>query len=162
MTALESALGALVVRHESLRTTFATVDGQGVQVIHPATPVTFPVREATDEEAAAAVRAELETPFDLSTGPLLRPLLLRTAEDEHLLVLSMHHIVTDGWSVNVLTRELAALYAGEPLPELPVQYADYAVWQRRTLTGPVLDEGLAYWREQLAGAPVLDLPTDRP
>ncbi|MCX4863848.1 MULTISPECIES: non-ribosomal peptide synthase/polyketide synthase [unclassified Streptomyces] len=162
VTALESALGALVVRHESLRTTFATVDGQGVQVIHPANPVTLPVREATDEEAAAAVRAELETPFDLSTGPLLRPLLLRTAEDEHLLVLSMHHIVTDGWSVNVLTRELAALYAGEPLPELPVQYADYAVWQRRTLTGPVLDEGLAYWREQLAGAPVLDLPTDRP
>ncbi|MGC5402168.1 condensation domain-containing protein, partial [Streptomyces sp. DT20] len=80
-----------VVRHESLRTTFATVDGQGVQVIHPAAPVTLPVREATDEEAAAAVRAELETPFDLSTGPLLRPLLLRTAEDEHLLVLSMHH-----------------------------------------------------------------------
>ncbi|WP_438485388.1 non-ribosomal peptide synthase/polyketide synthase [Streptomyces sp. S186] len=160
--ALEAALGALVVRHESLRTTFDTVDGQGVQIIRPAAPVTLPFREATAEEAAAVLRTELETPFDLRTGPLLRPTLLRTAPDEHLLVLSMHHIVTDGWSVNVLARELAALYAGEPLPELPVQYADYAVWQRETLTSEALDENLAYWRTQLAGAPVLDLPADRP
>ncbi|MFE9631360.1 non-ribosomal peptide synthase/polyketide synthase [Streptomyces sp. NPDC006463] len=161
--ALEAALGELVARHESLRTTFATVDGQGVQIIHPAAPVALPVVEATAAEAAAVMDAELRTPFDLGTGPLLRPTLLRTAPDEHLLILSMHHIVTDGWSVNVLARELAALYAGEPLPELPVQYADYAVWQRATLTPRALDEGgLAYWREQLAGAPVLDLPTDRP
>ncbi|MCX4863850.1 non-ribosomal peptide synthase/polyketide synthase [Streptomyces sp. NBC_00825] len=162
VTALESALGALVVRHESLRTTFATVDGQGVQVIHPATPVILTAADCAPEDVDRTVRGHQGTPFDLSTGPLLRPLLLRTAEDEHLLVLSMHHIVTDGWSMGVLLRELGELYAGRIPAELPVQYADYAVWQRRTLTGPVLDEGLAYWREQLAGAPVLDLPTDRP
>ncbi|MFF7656930.1 amino acid adenylation domain-containing protein, partial [Streptomyces sp. NPDC007983] len=162
VTALEAALNALIARHESLRTTFATVDGQGVQTIHPATPITLPVREADAEQTATVLRAELETPFDLGAGPLLRPTLLRAAPDDHLLVLSMHHIVTDGWSVNVLTRELAALYAGDPLPELPLQYADYAVWQREALTPQVLDEGLAYWREQLAGAAVLDLPTDRP
>ncbi|MFE3153195.1 amino acid adenylation domain-containing protein, partial [Streptomyces sp. NPDC059218] len=162
VTALESALGALVVRHESLRTTFATVDGQGVQVIHPATPVILTAADCAPEDVDRTVRGHQGTPFDLSTGPLLRPLLLRTAEDEHLLVLSMHHIVTDGWSMGVLLRELGELYAGRIPAELPIQYADYAVWQRRTLTGPVLDEGLAYWREQLAGAPVLDLPTDRP
>ncbi|WP_426020228.1 non-ribosomal peptide synthetase, partial [Streptomyces sp. DT20] len=162
VTALESALGALVVRHESLRTTFATVDGQGVQVIHPATPVILTAADCAPEDVDRTVRGHQGTPFDLSTGPLLRPLLLRTAEDEHLLVLSMHHIVTDGWSMGVLLRELGELYAGRIPAEPPIQYADYAVWQRRTLTGPVLDEGLAYWREQLAGAPVLDLPTDRP
>ncbi|MER7991212.1 amino acid adenylation domain-containing protein, partial [Streptomyces noursei] len=162
VAALEAALQVLVVRHESLRTTFDTVDGRGVQIIHPPAQVALPVREATAEEAAAVLRTELETPFDLRTGPLLRPTLLRTAPDEHLLVLSMHHIVTDGWSVNVLARELSALYAGEFLPELPVQYADYTVRQRETLTPQVLDENLAYWRSQLAGAPVLDLPTDRP
>ncbi|MFB7464849.1 amino acid adenylation domain-containing protein, partial [Streptomyces sp. NPDC056224] len=160
--ALEAALGELVARHESLRTTFATVDGQGVQIVRPAAPVRLSAAECAPEDIDRVVRAHHTVPFDLSTGPLLRPLLLRVAADDHLLVLSMHHIVTDGWSMGVLLRELGELYAGRPLAELPLQYADYAVWQRRTLTRPVLDEGLAYWREQLAGAPVLDLPTDRP
>ncbi|WP_328928131.1 non-ribosomal peptide synthase/polyketide synthase [Streptomyces sp. NBC_00190] len=162
VAALEAALGELVARHESLRTTFATVDGQGVQIIHPAAPVRLTAADCPPADIDRVVRAHHAVPFDLSTGPLLRPLLLRVAAADHLLVLSMHHIVTDGWSMGVLLRELGELYAGRPPAELPLQYADYAVWQRRTLTRPVLDEGLAYWREQLADAPVLDLPTDRP
>ncbi len=160
--ALRDALNALVARHESLRTTFDTVDGQGVQIIHPATPVELPLIDCPSDRVADFMRAELETVFDLRTGPLMRPTLLRTAPDEHVLVLSMHHIVTDGWSVNVIARELEALYAGETLPALPVQYADYAIWQRETMTPEALDDALGYWRDQLAGAPVLDLPTDRP
>jgi len=174
--ALERALGEIVRRHESLRTTFTEVGGSPVQVVAPFGGFTLPVEDLAvldeaDREAAVGRRAgeEAVRPFDLSAGPLFRATLLRLAAEDHVLLLSMHHIVSDGWSLEILFRELSSLYAayrdgGEsPLPELAVQYADYAVWQREQLAGEVLDRQLAYWREQLAGAPeLLELPTDRP
>ncbi|MEW1896264.1 amino acid adenylation domain-containing protein [Streptomyces albidoflavus] len=161
--ALASAVAGLVARHEALRTTFGTVDGRGTQVVHTALEV--PVREVELDEA---LRLATAVPFDLRTGPLLRVLLAPVAEEEHVLVLAMHHIVTDGWSTGIITRELSELYAaavrGEDaaLPALPVQYPDFAVWQRERLGGEALAGELAYWREQLAGLEPLDLPTDRP
>ena len=173
--ALAAALTALVARHESLRTTFESADGRAVQVVHPPAEVPLPVLDLTavpePERPAALERAlaeEVGRPFDLRTGPLLRARLVRAAADEHVLVLTAHHIVTDGWSVGVISGELAAGYAaalaGEraELPALPVQYADFAVWQRELLATPVLGEQLAYWRERLAGLEPLELPTDRP
>ncbi|GAB1510049.1 non-ribosomal peptide synthase/polyketide synthase [Actinophytocola sp. KF-1] len=167
-TALSAALDGLVARHESLRTTFDAVEGRGVQVVHP--PAAVPVRtvEVSEEDLPALLRRESTAPFDLRRGPLFRVLLARLADGEHVLVLGLHHIVTDGWSMGVLADELGARYTaavrGEPvaLPPLPVQYADYAVWQRERLSGTELDEQLAYWRDRLAGLPPLDLPTDRP
>ncbi|MEU2758456.1 amino acid adenylation domain-containing protein, partial [Streptomyces albidoflavus] len=161
--ALASAVAGLVARHEALRTTFGTVDGRGVQTVHTALEV--PVREAELDEA---LRLATAVPFDLRTGPLLRVLLAPVAEDEHVLVLAMHHIVTDGWSTGIITRELSELYAaavrGEDatLPALPVQYPDFALWQRERLGGEALAGELAYWREQLAGLEPLELPIDRP
>ncbi|HEU4562407.1 MAG TPA: amino acid adenylation domain-containing protein, partial [Longimicrobium sp.] len=174
VAALERALGEIVRRHESLRTTFAEVDGSPVQVIAPFGGFSLPVEELSgldeaDREAAVRRRAaeEARRAFDLSAGPLFRAALLRLGEEDHVLLLSMHHVVSDGWSMGVLRRELSALYAayregGEsPLPELAVQYADYAVWQREQLSGEMLDRQLAYWRDRLAGAPeLLELPTD--
>ncbi|HEU4880686.1 MAG TPA: condensation domain-containing protein, partial [Longimicrobium sp.] len=174
--ALERSLGEIVRRHDSLRTVFAQADGQPVQVIVPFGGFTLPVEDLSrlieaDREAAVRRRAGEEAlqPFDLAAGPLFRASLLRLGAGDHVLLLSMHHIVSDGWSLGVLRRELAALYAayregGEsPLSELPVQYADYAVWQREQLEGEVLDRQLSYWRERLAGAPeLLELPTDHP
>ncbi|HEU4556864.1 MAG TPA: amino acid adenylation domain-containing protein, partial [Longimicrobium sp.] len=174
--ALERALGEIVRRHEALRTVFAEVDGSPVQVIEPFDRFALPVEELSglgeaDREAAARRRAweEAARPFDLSAGPLFRAALLRLGVEDHVLLLSMHHVVSDGWSMGVLFRELSALYAayregGEsPLAELAVQYADYAVWQREQLADGVLDRQLAYWTEQLAGAPeLLDLPADHP
>ena len=111
---------------------------------------------------------EAKRPFDLAQGPLFRASLLRLAEDDHVLLLTMHHIVSDGWSMGIFTRELTALYEAfsegkpSPLPELPIQYADFAVWQREWLQGEVLEKQLSYWRERLGGdLPVLELPTDR-
>ncbi|HVG45250.1 MAG TPA: condensation domain-containing protein, partial [Longimicrobium sp.] len=174
--ALERALGEIVRRHEALRTVFAEADGSPVQVIAPFGGFSLAVEDLstlgeTNREAAVRQRAgeEARRPFDLSAGPLFRAALLRLGEDDHVLLLSMHHIVSDGWSQGVLFRELSALYAayregGEsPLPELAVQYADYAVWQREQLAGEVLDRQLAYWKERLADAPaLLELPTDHP
>ncbi|WP_326520647.1 non-ribosomal peptide synthetase [Xanthomonas sp. 3058] len=129
------------------------------------------LRQAADPHADAQRHAELETstPFDLTTGPLIRGRLLRLAEHEHRLLVTMHHIVTDGWSMGLLVRELSTLYAAfalgqpDPLPPLPIQYADYALWQRRWLEGPLLQRQLSFWREHLHGAPaLLELPTDRP
>jgi amino acid adenylation domain-containing protein len=174
--ALERALGEIVRRHEALRTTFAEVDRSPVQVIAPFAGFALPVEDLSglseaDREAAVRRRAgeEARRAFDLSAGPLFRAALLRLGDEDHVLLLSMHHIVSDGWSMGVLFRELSSLYAayrdgGEsPLRELAVQYADYAVWQREQLAGEVLDRQLAYWREQLAGVPeLLELPTDRP
>jgi amino acid adenylation domain-containing protein/non-ribosomal peptide synthase protein (TIGR01720 family) len=169
--ALAAALGRLVARHESLRTTFDTVDGRGVQIVHPPREVPLPLddlsrrpeddRAARLEELLAADRAR---PFDLREGPLLRAGLIRLADDEHVLTLTLHHIVTDGWSTAVLTGDLAHLYRAEldpvtaPLPALPVQYADYAQWQRTT-SGR--EQQLTYWKQQLADIEPLDLPTDR-
>ncbi|HEX6340650.1 amino acid adenylation domain-containing protein, partial [Umezawaea sp.] len=168
--ALRTALTLLVARHESLRTTFDAVEGHGVQVVNPPHDVELPVLDVAGGEdgLAEALERESTRPFDLGRGPLLRPLLLRVAADDHVLLLLAHHIITDGWSNGVLTSELNALYralrAGEDptLPELPVQYADFAVWQRERLTGPLLDEQLSYWRDRLTGVPPLELPTDRP
>ncbi|NEC11474.1 non-ribosomal peptide synthetase, partial [Streptomyces sp. SID8014] len=170
--ALRAAFAALVARHEALRTTFDSVEGHGVQVVHEAAgpPVEFRIVEApTGEDGAAtlaeAVRHEAARPFDLRTGPLLRVLLLRGSAREHVLVLALHHIVTDGWSMGVLTRELGALYTaavtGEDaaLPELPLQYPDYAAWQRGR---SVAEDEVAHWAKTLAGLEPLALPTDRP
>jgi amino acid adenylation domain-containing protein len=172
--ALAAALAALVARHEVLRTVFHAVDGEPQQVVR--TPVYAPpglplvdLSALTDTirnaEAALLARQESARPFDLERGPLLRATLLRLDGAEHLLLLDVHHIVSDGWSVEVMLRELAAFYAGAgaSLPGLPVQYADFAFWQRRWLAGEALAEKLAYWRHRLAGRPAqLDLPADRP
>ncbi|GLY50354.1 hypothetical protein Lesp01_40100 [Lentzea sp. NBRC 102530] len=161
--ALTRALTALIARHESLRTTFEGVDGHGVQVVHPPRPVEVALLEVSGEDGLAEVlERESTRPFDLARGPLLRPVLVRVAEDDHVLLLLAHHIVTDGWSNGVLTAELNVLYRGGVLPELPIQYADYAAWQRERLAGSLADEQLSFWRDRLAGVTPLELPTDRP
>ncbi|HYO62151.1 MAG TPA: condensation domain-containing protein, partial [Pyrinomonadaceae bacterium] len=166
----------IVRRHEVLRTTFALIEGEPVQVVHEARPVSLTVADLRhlpeaerEAEAVRLVKEEAALPFDLSAGPLVRASLVRLSEQEHVCLLTMHHIVSDGWSMGVLIKEVAALYAayakGEesPLPELTVQYADFAVWQRNWLRGEVLDNQLTYWKRQLAGAPAaLELPADRP
>ena len=174
VAAMERALGEIVRRHEALRTTFATVDGEPVQVIADGVGFALPIDDvsrAADAggEAMRRVRAEAETPFDLARGPLFRARLLRVSEDDHLLLVVVHHVVSDGWSVGVLFRELAALYAAfregrpSPLAPLPVQYADFAAWQRTVLNGGAMEAQLAWWRRALDGAPaVLELPTDHP
>ncbi|MFL5384337.1 MAG: amino acid adenylation domain-containing protein [Longimicrobiaceae bacterium] len=175
--ALRRALAEIVRRHEALRTTFAQTGEGTVQVMHPA-PDSFPLpvadlRALPDDEAEAEARLlaanEAEQPFDLTRDVMLRALLVRTEDDVHLLVLNLHHVAGDGWSLAVLYAELGELYdafsrgAPSPLEPLPVQYADYAVWQREWLKGEVLERQLAYWREALAGAPAeLRLATDRP
>jgi amino acid adenylation domain-containing protein len=176
VVALGRALSHVVGRHEALRTTFPAVNGEPVQLIHEAAEVALPLKdlsfmpvEARRREVARLAEAESVAPFDLSRGPLLRAGLIRLDEEEHVLLLTMHHIISDGWSVGVLVDEVSRAYeafagGGEPSPsELPVQYADYAAWQRGWMTGEALDSQLSYWKEQLAGAPpVLELPTDRP
>ncbi|MFD4999336.1 non-ribosomal peptide synthase/polyketide synthase [Streptomyces buecherae] len=172
--ALRTALAGLVARHESLRTTFDTVDDQGVQIVHAPGEVPLPVRDLSALPPAERARrlaelldAERTRPFDLRRGPLLRAGLLRLGASEHVLTLTLHHIVTDGWSTSVLTGDLAHLYRaalGEdvgPLPPLPVGYADIAYWQR-TAGREAAEEHLRYWRRTLAGVEPLDLPTDRP
>ncbi|HKV09856.1 MAG TPA: amino acid adenylation domain-containing protein, partial [Thermoanaerobaculia bacterium] len=174
LTALARAVAAVVERHEALRTTFVGLEGRPAQRIAPAEGWSLPVRDlsgAPDPEAEARrlAQAEAVRPFDLARGPLLRTGLLRLGPGEHVLLLTVHHIVADLWGLGILVREMATFYAagttGRPagLPELPVQYADFAVWQRGWLQGEVLERQLAFWRERLAGAPeALDLPTDRP
>ncbi|MFP2912905.1 condensation domain-containing protein, partial [Pyxidicoccus sp. 3LFB2] len=171
---LERSFQELVRRHESLRTVFRTQDGAPVQVILPVgtsqlEQVDLSGLPEAEREAEARRRAEHEAmrPFDLETGPLLRTTLLKLAPKEYLLVLVLHHIVSDGWTMGVLVREMSALYEGfrqgQPvsLPELPVQYADYAVWQRSWLQGEVLEAQIDWWKQHLSGAPpVLELPTD--
>jgi amino acid adenylation domain-containing protein len=174
--ALEQTLGKLVERHESLRTSFGTSDGKPVQVIDSAGKFGWSVinLEALPEsermgEARRRAAEDARKPFDLTRGPLLRATLMRLDKEEHVLVVTMHHIVSDGWSMGVLVREVAALYksfdegTAPQLAPLPIQYADFAHWQRRWLTGDVLEKHLAYWKRQLGGdIPTLDLPTDRP
>ena len=176
IAALEQSLNEIVRRHEALRTTFDEVDGTPMQVIAPGLELTLPVTDLRhlpagerEAEARRLITEEARAPFDLARGPLVRAELLRLDDREHVLLLTMHHIVSDGWSLQVLNQELAALYeafsAGRrsPLPELPIQYVDFAHWQREHLQGEALEKQLAYWRAQLAGTPaVLELPTDRP
>jgi amino acid adenylation domain-containing protein/non-ribosomal peptide synthase protein (TIGR01720 family) len=171
--ALRAALNALVARHEVLRTTFRSVDGVGVQFVHADgdagwAAVDLSAAEEAEDALSGLVQAELQRPFDLRVGPLVRAMLIRVTDQDHVLVLSMHHIVTDRWSMNVLTRELVALYQSTMdgtdagLPALPLHYVDYAAWQRDQWTGDALAEDLAYWSTQLAGVDPLELPTDRP
>ena len=174
--ALQRALNTLVERHETLRTTFRAEKGEPVQVIADDLTLDLPLDDLTDlpesereAEAQRLAEQDARTPFDLAAGPLLRARLIKLAEDEHLAVLVLHHIIADGWSLGVLVEEMARLYAAyasgqtPALPPLPVQYADYAHWQREWLQGEVLERQLAYWRKQFEGAPVLlVLPTDRP
>ncbi|MEW2399419.1 amino acid adenylation domain-containing protein [Streptomyces sp. NPDC046862] len=166
VAALHRALNAVVARHEALRTVFAFDGHEPVQVIHDELEIGLPVTDARPEDLEDLVQTEIEKPFDLAAGPLLRMRLLRTSDTEHTAVLVMHHIVTDGVSSAILFQELAICYeaftAGRRprLPELRLQYADYAVWQRETLRGEYLDEQLGYWKDQLAGVTPLLLPTD--
>ncbi|MCA1615209.1 MAG: condensation domain-containing protein [Acidobacteria bacterium] len=174
--ALEGALGEVVRRHEVLRTTFRLEGDAPVQVVGPPPPFNVSLTDLaalTDEEREAEVarmmKEEAELPFDLARGPLLRASLLRLGAERHILLFTMHHIVADAWSVDVLVRELTALYEGgvtgrpAALPSLPVQYADYALWQRAWLTGEVLERQLDYWRGRLGAAPAaLALPADKP
>jgi amino acid adenylation domain-containing protein len=175
---LAAALAEVRRRHQALRTTFEVQGEEAVQVIAPSAPLPLPVvdlasltLEVRRRETRRLVSAEAVRPFDLARGPLLRALLLRITPsgDEHVGLLNMHHIVSDGWSTSILTRELGALYAAfrsgqpSPLPELALQYADFAAWQREWLRGEVLESHLTYWRQQLADAPpLLRLPSDRP
>ncbi|WP_346949909.1 amino acid adenylation domain-containing protein, partial [Dyella sp.] len=174
--ALEGALNDVVLRHDALRARFGSVDGTPVQYIAERVELALALhdlRASAPGEREAQTRQlmldEASTPFDLHGGPLVRGSLLRLADDEHLLLLTMHHIVSDGWSMGILVRELGTLYAsrafGAPaaLPELPMRYVDFARWQREWLSGEVLERQLGYWKKQLAGAPtLLTLPTDRP
>ncbi|HWO67117.1 MAG TPA: amino acid adenylation domain-containing protein, partial [Umezawaea sp.] len=166
--ALTAALTGLVARHESLRTTLDEVDGLGVQVVHPPFDLALPEVEAVPDGLDALLVEEYSRPFDLRTGPLVRALLVRLAEDEHVLLVTAHHVVTDGWSMGVLTEELGELYgaavAGRDaeLPALPVQYADFAAWQRERLSGDALRGQLDHWTRRLDGITPLELPTDRP
>lgn len=174
--ALRLSLDEIVRRHEVLRTTLPSYEGVPVQRIAPEAKFQLPLIDLSslpeverEAEARRMVREEASAPFDLAQGPLFRAKLLRLGDAEHLVLFTMHHIISDGWSMAILVREVATLYEsfmGEqpsPLAELPIQYADYSVWQRNWLRGEVLERHLEYWRAQLAGAPaVTELPTDRP
>nr|AXN93615.1 PuwG [Anabaena sp. UHCC-0399] len=174
VAALEQALQEIVHRHEVLRTSFPTINGVPTQVIVPAVTVTLPLidLQGLPEQAEQVKQLTItnsQTTFDLAIAPLMRSQLLRLGEQSHILLINLHHIVCDGWSVGVFIQELSALYTAfteekpSPLPELAIQYADFAVWQRQWLSGEVLEKKLNYWQQQLAGAPpLLELPIDRP
>nr|UXE44648.1 hypothetical protein Hi04_10k_c2877_00016 [uncultured bacterium] len=177
---LEGCLDAVVRRHESLRTTFETVRGEPVQVVAPSLHVPLPLTDlrALDEgedaregegELLRHIGADIARPFDLERGPLVRAHLYRLGDQHHVLSILLHHIISDGWSTGIFLRDVMELYAAmserrpASLPPLPIQYADYSIWQRAQLAGPAQDEQLAWWKQQLAGAPpLLALPTDRP
>jgi amino acid adenylation domain-containing protein len=174
--ALERSINEVVRRHEALRTTFREVAGEPAQVIAPWTAPGSPLVDlhalppaAREREADRLAAAEAKRPFDLAAGPLLRATLLRLADERHVALFTMHHIVSDGWSSGVLVTELGTLYAASlagtpsPLPELAVQYADFAAWERRHLVGELLESEVGWWRGQLAGLPpALELPADHP
>jgi acyl carrier protein len=172
---LESVINEIVRRHEVLRTRFEVEEGEPAQVIDAWEPRSLEVEDLTvlpqeerEEEARRLASEEAGMGFDLSRGPLLRVKALKLGEEEHILLFTMHHIVSDGWSMGILSSEVGDLYraysAGDPSPleELPIQYADFAVWQRERLQGEALERELEYWRRQLIGFEPLNLPTDRP
>jgi amino acid adenylation domain-containing protein/natural product biosynthesis luciferase-like monooxygenase protein len=170
--ALQAALDRIVQRHEALRTRFIEIDGQPVQRVAPAGGFALAMhdlRAAGEDVRARQIAAACNAPFDLAAGPPVRGALLQLADDAHALILTLHHIVADGWSLGVLLGELSALYAAfaagrlDPLPPLALQYPDYAAWQRRWLAGEARAPHAAYWRNALTGAPaLLDLPLDHP
>jgi acyl carrier protein len=172
---LARSLGEIVRRHEVLRTVFGTAQGSPDQEIRPWTPLALPVLDLRsvpakekESEIARQVTREARRPFDLARGPLLRAALLRVEDDEQVLLLTLHHIACDGWSLGLLLHEMVTLYESlnadstASLPPLPVQYADFAVWQRELLAGAALERLLDYWKERLRDLPVLQLPLDRP
>jgi amino acid adenylation domain-containing protein len=174
--ALKQSLSEIVRRHEILRTTFTIMDGKPIQVIAPTLSLSLPVVDlndvpATQQQAKVqqTLLKEAQRPFDLRSAPLLRTNLLQLGEEEYIFIVTVHHIVSDGWSMGVFVRELNLLYPAlsadrpSPLPDIPIQYADYTVWQRQWLTGKTLETLLNYWRKQLGEQiPTLELPTDRP
>ena len=175
LQALERAVNAMVERHESLRTHFVEVDGVPLQVVTPSPKIPLALEdfsglemEAKNAAVTAALRGELESPFDLNQGPLLRMKLLRLGRQEHILLWNFHHIISDGWSMAVFKQELAELYnafcegGSSPLAPLPMQHSDYAAWQRQWLQGAELERQLVYWRKQLADLSTLELPADCP
>ncbi|MCA1568706.1 MAG: condensation domain-containing protein, partial [Acidobacteria bacterium] len=176
IAALEQTLSEVVRRHEVLRTTFSSVEGQARQDIASALAIELPridlggMPEAErEQEARRLAEREAQEPFELARGPLVRATLLQLDEEDHVILFTMHHIISDAWSMGVLVREVAALYEAflrsepSPLDELPVQYADFAYWQREWLRGETLEAHLDYWKDQLAGAPpMLEMPTDQP
>jgi amino acid adenylation domain-containing protein len=176
MEALRKSLDAIVARHESLRTTIDSVDGKPIQVISENRALDLSLidlsespRAEREKEMQRLLKEESQRPFNLSQDLMLRAALLRLGQEEHVLFLVMHHIASDGWSMAVLSKELTELYESfvtgkpSPLPELPIQYADFSVWQRNWLQGEVLETQFSYWKNQLDGAPpLLELPTDRP
>lgn len=175
IAALESAFNALMQRHETLRTSFQIIDEQPVQIIAPELTLIIQTvdlqhleKQEQEKQALELAQKERDTPFDLTQAPLLRVTLVQLATDAHIFLLTWHHIISDGWSVGILTKELSALYAtfyGQQaeaaLPKLPIQYADFTVWQRENLQNETLEKYVSYWRQQLADAPpLLELPTD--
>ncbi|MEH2238951.1 condensation domain-containing protein [Nostoc sp.] len=172
LATLEQSLNKIVQRHEALRTSFSSVKGRPIQVISPNVKLTLPVLELPEATVAEALRVATEfaqKPFDLSQPPLLRVQLLYLKPEEHILLFTMHHIIADGWSIGILIQELAEIYQAishglpSPLLELPIQYADFADWQRKWLQGEILHTQLDYWKQQLSGnLSVLQLTTDRP
>jgi len=180
INALQLALSAIVQRHEILRTNISTVDERAIQIIQPETNLKLNVvdlqhYEKTEQEALVREKSYVEgnTAFDLESAPLARCSLLQLAESEYVFLLTMHHIISDGWSIGIFIKELCKLYQiyassesnskSEPLAKLPIQYADYAMWQNQQLSGAVLETQLNYWKQQLEDAPqLLQLPTDYP
>jgi amino acid adenylation domain-containing protein len=176
LKALQQSLNEVVRRHEALRTTFSVVEGQPTQTIASKLTIDLPVVDLQalpeahrDSEVRRLVKEEAQRPFDLATGPLLRASVLQLGDDDCVGLLTMHHIVTDGWSTGILIREITVLYEAfcsghlSPLPELTIQYADFAYWQRKWLRGAVLQTRIDYWKQQLDGSsPLLELPTDHP
>ena len=173
-SALEASLNEIVSRHETLRTAFRSIDGKPVQIVQPSADISIKTvdlsslsEDTRQTDIALTIKAETERAFDLSTGQLLRCTVIRARNDDHVVILATHHSVSDAWSMGILTRELWRLYEAfskgkpSPLKHLPVQYSDYAVWQRNWLQGGVLKWQLDYWKERLRDLPVLDLPTDR-
>jgi non-ribosomal peptide synthetase component F len=176
VSALQRSLDELVKRHESLRTTFDIIDGQYAQVINPIEPAILPVidlrtlpEEKRQAEARRLASEELARPFDLTRGPLMRMTVMRLEDQEHVMLLIIHHMISDSLSINVLTQELMALYEAysnglsSPLPELPIQYADWVVWEQERLRSEEVEKQFSYWRQQLAGCPQqTQLPFARP
>ncbi|MBO0798436.1 MAG: non-ribosomal peptide synthetase, partial [Blastocatellia bacterium] len=179
--ALAASLDAIMRRHETLRTGFVTIEDTPVQVVHPPAAMPLPLSDLSslpvaerEAEMQKLARAEASRPFDLATPPLWRLRLLRLHSEEHVLLLTFHHIIADGWSIEVFVRELARLHASHAsyafeaagqqglLQELPIQYCDYAAWQSEQMASGKMDAQVEYWRGQLGGElPVLSLPTDR-
>lgn len=173
--ALERVLNEIVRRHESLRTTFVTVDEQPRQRVAAELAITLPFTDLRDvppqereQQAQAIIQSEAQHVFDLTTGPLIRAHLIQTDANKYIFALTIHHIVCDGWSMGILWQEINTLYTAfalgreSTLPELPIQYADFSVWQKEWLEGELLEQQLEYWRGQLEDLPNLELPADRP